>query len=130
MRLEGAAWRGEDLGPDLTYRQEDGRRVLDVQALFREVLSYVDAGRRVQDVAMTAQMGIARGLATLAVDEAQRRSIESIAMSGGVAYNDAITSKIKSIVTEAGLEFWCNEHVPCGDGGIAFGQTVVALAQG
>ncbi len=78
---------------------------------------------------MTAQMGIARGLATLAVDEALRRNVRSIAMSGGVAYNDAITSKIQELVTEAGLDFWCNERVPCGDGGIAFGQTVVALAQ-
>lgn len=130
MRLEGAAWKGEDLGPDLTFGREGERRVLDVQTLFRDLVSFLEEGHRKRDVAMTAQIGIARGLAALAVEEAERRGIEAAALSGGVAYNGAIAARIRTIVEEAGLAFWCNERVPCGDGGIAFGQTVVALARG
>ncbi len=129
MRLEGAALKGEDLSPELTYDKEGNRRVLDVQALFREILSSLEAGHRIRDLAMTAQMGIAKGLAALAVGEAERRGIESVALSGGVAYNGAISERIRAIVEEAGLKFWCNEMVPCGDGGVAYGQTVVALAR-
>ncbi len=129
MRLEGAAWKGEDLGPDLVFGREGDRRVLDVRALFRDLVSYVEKGHRAKDVAMTAQMGIARGLATLAVEEAERRKLGAVALSGGVAYNGAIAARVKAMVEGAGLAFWSNERVPCGDGGIAFGQTVVALAR-
>ncbi len=129
MRLEGAAWKGRDLRPALSYRKEGNRRVLDVQALFRDILSSLEAGHRIRDLAMTAQMGIANGLGTLALEEAERRSVEAVALSGGVAYNGAISARIRTIVEEAGLKFWCNEMVPCGDGGVAYGQTVVALAR-
>ena len=49
--------------------------------------------------------------------------------SGGVAYNEHLTATIKRVVEENGLRFVVHELVPPGDGGISFGQAVVAAWQ-
>jgi hydrogenase maturation protein HypF len=46
-----------------------------------------------------------------------------------VAYNDAIATRVRETVVDAGLKFSGNERVPSGDGGIAYGQVAVAAAR-
>jgi hydrogenase maturation protein HypF len=81
------------------------------------------------DVAATAQDALARGLARIAVDAAEERDRDTVVLSGGVAYNDAIATRVRETVVDAGLRFSGNERVPPGDGGIAYGQVAVAAAR-
>ncbi|HII72211.1 TPA: carbamoyltransferase HypF [Candidatus Woesearchaeota archaeon] len=64
-------------------------------------------------LAATVQMYIAKGLYMMAAEHAQGRPI---VFSGGCAYNKIMT---KYLVEKGVL---VNEKVPCGDGGVAFGQ--------
>ncbi|MFT4963912.1 MAG: hydrogenase maturation protein HypF, partial [Halobacteriales archaeon] len=82
-----------------------------------------------EDVAATVQTALARGLAELAIEAAENKGIEAVGFSGGVAYNDAITRSIGEAVEAADLEFIAHDRVPPGDGGIAYGQAVIAAAR-
>ena len=63
------------------------------------------------------------------IKEAEARNCETVSLSGGVAYNEHIASRIRDRVSSAGLSFITNRRVPPGDGGIAYGQLAVAAAQ-
>lgn len=145
MRLESAAVQGTPQEIDLKFVTQPAAelsilsegnhsypyhlRFLDVPSLFLQLLEMKEQGSPVADIAATAQHALARGLVQIALEAAREHGIPSICLSGGVAYNDFITRTIKQAVEQAGYEFYTNEKVPCGDGGIAFGQVVVAAAR-
>lgn len=78
------------------------------------------------DLAFAFQESLARGISELSISLATKRGLDKIGLSGGVAYNDQITSSIANMVKEAGFEFFAHKQVPCGDGCISFGQAVAA----
>ena len=125
MRLEAAAADGTPLDYDVPFATRDGDRVVDVKTLVGDADRLADE-HSVADVAATVQDALARGLADLAIAAAEDRGIDAVGFSGGVAYNDAITRSIRGAVEDAGLEFLGHDRVPPGDGGIAYGQAVVA----
>ncbi len=125
MRLEAFAASGRSRDVRTTLREENGRLVLDTVALFRSLYEEIK-GARPEDLAATAQQALARGVAGLAILVAHREQVTTIGLSGGVAYNDAISGRIREDVEAAGLSFRTNERVPCGDGGVALGQLLLA----
>ncbi|WP_269851312.1 Kae1-like domain-containing protein [Methanosarcina horonobensis] len=56
----------------------------------------------------------------------EKNDFDRIGLSGGVAYNDHISSGIARYLKEAGFELLMHRHVQCGDGCISFGQSLVA----
>ena len=125
IELESAASRAAPARIDLSIGRRGGRRVLDVKALAQAL----DALEEPADVvAATAQDALARGLATVAIEEATDRGIDAVGFSGGVALNDAISRRIRSAVEAAGLDALQHEQVPPGDAGLSYGQAVVAAA--
>jgi hydrogenase maturation protein HypF len=77
-------------------------------------------------IAAAAQEAVAKGLADLAIEAAEKEGIKVIGASGGVFYNRAITSSIKKSVERAGLAFVMHRVLPPGDGCISAGQAVHA----
>lgn len=128
MRLEATADGGTAAEFDPLIRSRDGQRVLDAHGSLSELAARLDGGRSKRDVAATAQRTIADGLATIAIDAAIDRGLETVGFTGGVAYNAAIDRRIRSRVREAGLTYLAHDRVPPGDGGLAYGQAVVASA--
>ena len=78
------------------------------------------------NLAYSAEEYIANSLAMAAIEKAQEMGIKSIAIAGGCAYNEHITLRIKEKVEKEGMKFFIGKLLPCGDGGISFGQAVVA----
>lgn len=126
MKLESTALNGNARELELDFRQLDGRRVLDVQSLFRKIIRMKESGKKKRDIAATAQEGLAKGMTKIAIDSAREKNIDTIGFTGGVAYNDSIGTKIREMIEETDLNYVTNEKVPCGDGGISLGQTIVA----
>ncbi|HKL29762.1 MAG TPA: carbamoyltransferase HypF [Natrialbaceae archaeon] len=127
MRLEAAAAGGTVLDYEVPFATRDGDRVVDVSALVQDADRMVtEDGHAVPDVAATVQDALARGLADIAIEAAQEKDLDAVGFSGGVAYNDAITRAIREAVEDADLEFLGHDRVPPGDGGIAYGQAVIA----
>ena len=125
MRLEAAAARGTVLPVESVLIEQGGPWLLDTAQLFCE-LAVLAKTHRIEDVAATAQHALAIGAGRMALNAAQSAGIRTIAFSGGVGYNDAIATSLRHLIEEHGLTFVTNEKVPCGDGGVSFGQAIYA----
>ena len=125
IRLEAAAAGHDPVDIEIPYRRRDGDRVIDVQRL-AETLETLLEEESAPVVAATAQDALARGLAEIAVEVAVDRDVDAVGFTGGVAYNEAISRRIRETAESVGLAFLDHEQVPPGDAGIAYGQAVVA----
>lgn len=70
---------------------------------------------------------LAKGLAELAALHAQRLSLSTICLSGGVLHNRLLRARLRHYLSDFMLLF--PSRLPAGDGAIAFGQAVVAAAR-
>ncbi|MUV89839.1 hypothetical protein GJ629_07975 [Halapricum sp. CBA1109] len=124
MELEAVAARGEPLGWVVPERTVDGRRCVDTAAVVRHIADARES-ESTADLAATAQSVLARGLAAIAEGPADDRGLP-VGLSGGVAANGAIRRTLRASLGDRSL--LTHREVPPGDGGLAYGQAVVALA--
>ena len=121
MKLESAAIEGEDA---LKTNPVINGNVLDTTQLLLEIFENRDKLFRA-DLAYSAHVYLATGLASLAVEKALENSVETVGFSGGAACNVLLASLMRARVEAAGLRFLVHEAVPAGDGGVSFGQAVM-----
>lgn len=126
MRLEAAAGDPEPIDPPLV--RQDDQTVFDASAAFDRLANLADR-RPPAVVAATAQRLLGHGLAEIAVDAADRRGLDAVGFTGGIAYNEAIDWAIRERVEAAGRYYLGHDRVPPGDAGIAYGQAVAASAR-
>ncbi|HID25171.1 MAG TPA: carbamoyltransferase HypF [Thermoplasmata archaeon] len=121
-KLEAAAYMGKDV---LQIEPVIKGNTLDTSIIISKVFEYRDK-YSLRDLAYSAEEYVAKGLVDLAVEYAEQEDIRCIGFSGGCAYNAHILTRIRSIVEKAGFEFLQHEKVPPGDGGVSFGQALIA----
>lgn len=129
MKLESAAKKSINrLDLPLVFRteEESGAPVLDTTELLLGVYELSGGKYSPADLAFAVEENLAKGISEIAISLAKKNGFEKVGLSGGVAYNDHITSCIAGTVKEAGFEFLTHRHVPCGDGCISFGQALAA----
>ena len=128
MKLESVAFRGDPskvrLPCDIITM--DGRKVVDSRGFLRAVVEALDAGQSKYDIAAAAQVTLAKAFARQACEAAKSSGAPVVGLSGGVAVNAAIGKTIEDYVKAEGLKFVTNHKLPCGDGGVSFGQAVLA----
>lgn len=122
MKLEAAAAQGREA---LNLEPEIAENTLNTSKMLNQVFQNKQRFSKA-DLGFSAQSYLARGLALLAIEKAQELGITNIGFTGGVAHNKHITLTIKKAVEEAGFRFFVHWLVPPGDGGVSFGQAVVA----
>jgi hydrogenase maturation protein HypF len=129
LRLEATAALGDpvDLDPPVE-RSGEGTAVVRVDRAAEQVASLA-ATESTADAAATAQAVLADGLAAVAVRAATERGIDAVGFTGGVAYNDAISRRLRRAVQAADRTFLGHRAVPPGDAGLAYGQAVTASAR-
>jgi hydrogenase maturation protein HypF len=114
MLLESAATKPYTIEPEVSTKK--GKHILLTTPLFEFLLNNrkKDTGR----LAATAQTYLAKGIYDIAKKQAKQS--KPIVASGGVCYNKMITSYlIKNKV-------FMHKQLPCGDGCISYGQTIIA----
>ncbi|MCW4024687.1 MAG: carbamoyltransferase HypF [Candidatus Bathyarchaeota archaeon] len=122
MKLESVALGGKDV---LKLKSVFRDGVLETTPLMRTI--FEGMGRfSVADLAYSTHAYIAQGLGMLAVEQAQEKGVKVVGFSGGAACNQLLAEMMRATVESAGLAFVVHEAVPAGDGGVAFGQAVVA----
>ncbi len=130
MRLESAAWGKEPEEWPLPFSRSGSCRTLDTPALLRTARDRFQKDGQNPDslgvIASSFQYNLARGIAGLAIDAAREEGLTNVALSGGVAYNEAIRTTITSEIKKHGLTPVINDKYPLGDGCISFGQCVWA----
>ena len=134
MKLESYAfdYKGDDSLDDFPiiikeYEDEKGiRKVLDTTAILRYIVDKIQEGEDLHKIAVAGQKAVSIGLAKLAVESAKEKGIKTIGATGGVFYNEAITSHIKEYVEKEGFEFVQHINSCPGDGSVSLGQAIVA----
>ncbi len=122
MKLEAAASKGRNV---LNLTPEFKGNVLQTTSMIYEV--FMERNKKsVADLAYSAQLYLAEGLAQLAMEQAEKLNVKVIGFSGGVAHNEHITKTIQRIVESNGFRFLTHRSVPPGDGGISLGQAFFA----
>ncbi len=122
MKLESIALRGKDV---LKLTPTVSGDTLITATMLQHI--YENKNRHSKaDLAYSAHVYLARGLAELAIEKASENSVKTIGFSGGVACNEIMTLQMKRIVEASGLRFLVHRQVPPGDGGLSFGQAVAS----
>jgi hydrogenase maturation protein HypF len=122
MKLESSALVGKNV---LTLEPQVQGNILGTSCLLRAI--YDNLGRVSNaDLAYSAHAYLAKGLASMAVKEALELGTKNVGFTGGAACNQILTQLVRETVEKAGLRFYAHEGVPAGDGGVSFGQAVVA----
>jgi hydrogenase maturation protein HypF len=123
LKLESAALNGHDvlyLSPIISHN------ILDTTVLLKNIFENRKRFSK-KDLAYSAHMYLANGLAEIAIDKALASGIKKIGFSGGVAYNSIITKTLSEIISKTGIEFLTHNTIPPGDSGISIGQAYSAL---
>jgi hydrogenase maturation protein HypF len=122
IRLESVALPGKDL---MNLEPIINDNILDTTTMLRLIFENI-AKVSTDNLACFAHAYLAKGLASIAVKEALARGVSNVGFSGGAACNQILTKLIRQTVENSGLRFFVHEVVPAGDGGLSFGQAVVA----
>jgi hydrogenase maturation protein HypF len=123
MKLESIARKTTEKKPELPITTKG--EILDTGRLLFELYQHLDE-HAVPELAWAFEDAFARGMAELAIRAAERTGIDTVGLTGGVAYNEHISYRIGDMIKENGLEFITHSRIPCGDAGISLGQAIVA----
>ncbi|MFM7325742.1 MAG: carbamoyltransferase HypF, partial [Nodosilinea sp.] len=103
--------------------------VLDPAPLWPALLKDLQRPTALGLIAARFHQGLARAIADLARDLAQRHGLTTVALSGGVWQNTILATQVPRRLTAQGLTVLTHRQVPTNDGGLCLGQAVVAAAQ-
>ncbi len=117
MLLESLAGDAAPYNLKPVFERKNNMIILMTTPLFYFLLKNLKKDKR--RLAATAQAYLSKGLFMIAKEFSKKDDLP-IAFSGGVAYNRMIS---RSMLKNGVL---MNKEVPCGDGGIAFGQAYLA----
>jgi hydrogenase maturation protein HypF len=127
MKLESVAYRGKDTCEiPVEIKNKGGINVLDTSSILMSVLDEKSTGKRVVDIACSAQKAVAVGLAKLGIKAANKTEVNVIGATGGVFYNEAISKTTRDVVTESGYDFIQHKNTCAGDGSVSLGQAAIA----
>jgi len=121
MKLESVALKGKDV---IKLEPIIKSNTLDTTQMLLEIFENREKYSKA-DLAYSLHSYLARGLAELAIENAEDNGIRTVGFSGGAACNQILTSIMRKAVETAGLRFLVHEAIPPGDGGVSFGQAVV-----
>jgi len=66
----------------------------------------------------------------LKIQEQKQFFNRKVVLSGGSMHNRYLSQRLNSILKEKGFEVYLHHLVPCSDGGLSYGQLLVAAAKG
>jgi hydrogenase maturation protein HypF len=126
-RLEALATRVEEAvesWPDLAIEMVDGRPRLPAISLLAEVARRATNG----EAPATVAAGFHATFCRLAVEltDVVRGETGMVALGGGCAVNRILRAKLTEGLEDLGLEVVIPRDVPPGDGGLSYGQAVLA----
>lgn len=126
IALEDAALRSD---ADGRYEfQLDGDKIR-LAPLLAQLVTERQRGVPVPDMARRFHRTVAEMAVASASSVRAEAGIEKVALSGGVWQNRLLLETAVPLLQQAGFEVLLHRHVPANDGGLAYGQTVVAAAR-
>ena len=128
IKLENWLERGE---PNIKFELGFGKRgdVAYAKSLqmFDQLLDMkIDSDRKRADAAASFVKTLVASLVSRACAHAREEGLKWVGFTGGVSYSSPITAWVKETVEKSGLQFYGNQRISNGDGGISTGQNAIA----
>jgi hydrogenase maturation protein HypF len=95
------------------------------QALLGDLILHTPPAR----IAARFHRGLAAAIVRLGARLAEEHGVTTVALGGGVFQNRVLTERVTQGLANAGLVALLPEQVPVNDGGLAWGQALIALAR-
>ncbi|MEJ2407466.1 MAG: carbamoyltransferase HypF [Candidatus Thiodiazotropha sp.] len=108
QRLESSCW------------QNDWEPLLDL---------LLDQRKEVAERAAMFHNSLARCLLAQALKAREVHAISTVGLNGGVFQNRRLTEQATALLQQAGFEVQLAQHLPCNDGGLAWGQIIDAASR-
>jgi hydrogenase maturation protein HypF len=108
---------------------EDGSGVIPVTPLVRAIALARARGEPAASLAAAFHDALAARLAAAVRAFARRLDLPSVVLTGGCFQNRVLLETLSARLAAAGLEVLSHSRLPPGDGGLAAGQAVVAVAR-
>ena len=128
IELEMAAADGGERSYPVEIAEAGGMLVISPRAMIRALVGDLAAGVDKGLVSTAFHAWLAASLTKAAVLLRSKHGIDAAVLSGGCFQNELLLSSMKRLLAEAGFKVLINTQVPPNDGGISFGQVVVAAA--
>jgi hydrogenase maturation protein HypF len=136
IELEGAAVN-EPMGLDSPYALEIAKgdwekrevSVLSAGVLWRSIIDELRAGVPKARIAARFHAAVAAGFVRAAVLAREATGIGTVALSGGCMHNRRLAELLRRGLEAEGFRVLRHERVSPGDGGLSYGQAVVAAAR-
>ena len=129
IELEAACDPGEHGRYEISLAAGDAGLVIDPRPAIRQVVDDVRAGVSRGVIAARFHNAVARVTVDACARLADAHGCELVALSGGVFQNRRLLEAVSSAASALGLRVLVPERLPINDGGIAYGQAVVAAAR-
>lgn len=135
IELEGCAVDDENSASRINYALElregdevSGPNVLRTGRMWNAVVSDLRAGASVRRIAARFHAGMAEGFINAAANARIETGINAVALSGGCMHNRRLAGLLRKGLEEEGFSVHMHRQVSPGDGGLSYGQVVVAAA--
>jgi hydrogenase maturation protein HypF len=106
----------------------DGSAVIQTKCIWRELFENVKRGVSQERIAARFHSGIAEAFIRAAANAREKTGIAQVAMSGGCLHNRRLARLLREGLEEEGFQVYQHRAVSPGDGGLSYGQAVVAAA--
>ncbi len=130
VELEMIAYNGYDevdnKGYPYSIIDNDGVNIIQLKELLSSIVEDLYRGVSKTTISAMFHNTVANMICEMCKLIAKRTGINQVALSGGVFQNRLLLRKAVPLLEAAGLSVLTHKHVPCNDGGISLGQSVIA----
>lgn len=110
-------------------KREEAPATLSTQKLWRALVGDLRMGVAREKIAARFHAGLARGFVRASCRAREQSGITTVALSGGCLHNRRLTTLLRMGLEAEGFRVLRNERISPGDGGLSYGQAVVAAAR-
>jgi hydrogenase maturation protein HypF len=131
--MEGLAVDEPDMQSPAEYilQLDDGSdgHLLSSKSLWRAVVRDLRGDVSTPAIAARFHAGVARGFMDAALSVRRELGITQVALSGGCMHNRRLARLLREGLEREGFSVYAHRKVSPGDGGLSYGQAVVAAAR-
>jgi hydrogenase maturation protein HypF len=106
----------------------DGSSIIHTKSLWLAILDDLRRGVSKKRISSRFHSGISEGFIGAAANAREKTGIKQVVVSGGCMHNRRLAQLLRSGLEEEGFEVFQHRSVSPGDGGLSYGQVVVAAA--